>query len=59
MAFEEKNVSLECKMCGAEHSARYSRQIVREELTIKCIKCRGILFSGNTTADYFNVTLVR
>ena len=59
MAFEEKNVSLVCKECGAEHKARYSRQIVREELTIICLSCRGILFSRNTTADYFNVQLIR
>ena len=58
MAFEEGKEQLTCPECGAEHAAKWSRMPVRERARIGCRACPGILYSGNTVRDYYEVRLI-
>ena len=58
MAFEERTDDMTCRNCGALHKATWSRMPVREFMTVKCCACHQVMYSGNTTKDYYRVIRV-
>jgi len=59
MAFEEGTEHKQCPVCGADHYLRWSRMLVREEATLKCMACPAVLYAGKTVRDYYMVRLPR
>lgn len=59
MAFEEGTKVLVCPTCKAQYQARWSRMVVREWQHLPCKACGGVLVSGNSTIDYFDVQLIK
>jgi predicted RNA-binding Zn-ribbon protein involved in translation (DUF1610 family) len=58
MAFEEGTQHFSCNECGAEHVARWYRNLVREQVRIACKKCGAALFNGKSLREYHKVTLL-
>jgi len=59
MPFEERNETLTCETCGADHATRWSRMTVREPQKIDCLACGAVLFDRKSHRDYYQVRLAK
>ncbi len=57
MGFETGKTEMACPACGAEHIVEWQQYPMRDEGTLKCLKCADTLYSWKGTRDYHTARL--